>query len=309
MAPLSVNNVPEMFFNMMPDSQSMAMYKDKLLVYDNINTPLSETYTDEVKDFIGSLPVKIDFTVTLLCLEGRVDIGCNLLHYSIGPDEIAVFTPGTIGESIKIAPDSKLIVMAFADGTYIPSGQLKRDLFSLANFNHPLKFSVEQDMIWPMVQEYQHLKRAMLSTGRHVDALISSYVMVLTSFAAMSLGEWVKENQPDTAGHVVGSKLYNDFMDLLAKNFIDHKDVAFYAQASGLSPKYFSKQIFKASGKHPLEWIKAQVILNAQAMLNSKEYSIAEISQTLKFSSQSAFNRYFKDETGVTPKEYQKQND
>lgn len=294
---------------MMPGSQSMAMYQDRLLVYDNINTPLSETYTDEIKEFIGSLPVKIDFTIAILCLEGRLDIGCNLMHYSIAPDEVAVFTPGTIGESIRIAPDSKMIVMCFSDGTYVPSGKLKKDLFSLANFNHPLKFSVDQDMIWPMVQEYQHLKRAMLVKGKHVEELVNSYIMVLSSFATMSLGQWVQEHQPDSAAHVVGSKLYNDFMDLLAKNFIDHKDVAFYAQTSGLSPKYFSKQIFKASGKHPLEWIKAQVILNAQAMLNSGEYSIAEISNALKFSSQSAFNRYFKDETGVTPKEYKKKDD
>lgn len=309
MAPLSVNDVPEMLFGMLPDSQSMALYQDRLLVYDNINTPLSETYTEEIKEFIGGLPVKIDFTIAILCLEGRLDIGCNLLHYSLAPDEIAVFPPGTIGESIKIAPDSKLIVMSFSDGTYIPSGKLKRELFALANFNHPIKFTVEPDMIWPMVQEYQHLKKAMLSKGRQVEQLVNSYIMVLSSFAAMNLSQWVKDNNPETAGHVVGSKLYNDFMNILARNFVDHKDVAFYARESGLSPKYFSKQIFKASGKHPLEWIKAQVILNAQAMLNSGDYSIADISQALKFSSQSAFNRYFKNETGVTPKEYQKQHE
>ena len=82
MSPLHAN-VKEIPFEMMPDASSMASYGDKLIVYDNIRTPLSETYTDEIKSFIGSLPFKIDFTVVAFVLEGRLNIGCNLQHYSI----------------------------------------------------------------------------------------------------------------------------------------------------------------------------------------------------------------------------------
>jgi len=307
MSPLHAQ-VKEIPFHEMPDSQSMASYGDKLIVYDNISTPLAETFTDEIHAFIGSLPLKIDFTVVILCLEGRIDIGCNLQHYSIGPNEIAVFVPGTIGESIDIAPDSKLIVLSMSDSSFAPSGNLKKNLYSKANFIRPIKFTIAQDLVWPGVQEYQHLKRAMLHNEHINDDLVESYISVLASFASISLNQW-SQSKPETgheAGTVPNNKIFNEFMDLLGKNFIEHKDVAFYAEASGLSDKYFSRQIFKVSGKHPLEWIKGHVILNAQAMLRSGKYSIGQVSEELKFTSQSAFNRYFKDATGLSPKEYQK---
>lgn len=299
-------NVKEIPFEMLPDSQSMAIYKDRLIVYDNISVPLSETYTDEIKSFVGSLPLKIDFTVVVFCLEGRINIGCNLQRYSIGPGDIVVFVPGTIGESIDIAPESKLIVLSLSDDTFRPTGSLKKNLYAQANFIRPIKFDIVPDMIWPAVQEYQHLKHALLKNEFLTDELVASYIGVLTSFATISLDKWNSVKSVKDAGSVPDNKIYNEFMDLLGKNFIEHKDVAFYAEASGLSSKYFSRQIYRVSGKRPLEWIKAHVVLNAEAMLRSGEYTIAQVCEELKFSSQPAFNRYFKAETGITPKEYLK---
>lgn len=305
MSPLH-ENVKEIPFEMMPDSRSMASFGDKLIVYDNISVPLSETYTDEIKSFVGGLPLKIDFTIVVFCLEGRLNIGCNLQHYSIGPGDIMVFVPGTIGESIDIAPDSKLIVLSLSDDTFRPTGSLKKNLYAQANFIRPIKFNIVPEMIWPAVQEYQHLKHALLHNEFLTDDLVASYIGVLTSFATISLDKWSQQKPVKDEGDVPNNKIYNDFMDLLGKNFIDHKDVAFYAEASGLSDKYFSRQIYKVSGKHPLEWIKAHVVLNAEAMLRSGEYTIAQVCEQLKFTSQSAFNRYFKAETGLSPKEYMK---
>lgn len=305
MSPLHAD-VKEIPFDMMPDSVSMASYGDKLIVYDNISTPLSETYTDEIKTFIGSLPVKIEFTVVIFVLEGRLDIGCNLQHYSIAPGDIGVFVPGTIGESIYIAPDSKLIVMSLSDDSFRPTGSLKKNLYAQANFVRPIKFNIVPGMIWPAVQEYQHLKHALLHNEFLTDELVASYIGVLTSFATISLEKWNGSKPIRDEGSVPNNKIYNEFLDLLGKNFIDHKDVAFYAEASGLSDKYFSRQIYKVSGKHPMEWIKAHVVLNAEAMLRSGDFTIAEVSEALKFSSQSAFNRYFKAVTGLSPKEYMK---
>ncbi|MCQ2154309.1 MAG: AraC family transcriptional regulator [Bacteroidales bacterium] len=305
MSPLHAN-VKEIPFEMMPDSRSMASFGDKLIVYDNISVPLSETYTDEIKSFVGGLPLKIDFTVVVFCLEGRINVGCNLQHYSIGPGDIAVFVPGTIGESIDIAPDSKLIVLSLSDDTFRPTGSLKKNLYAQANFVRPLKFNIVPDMIWPAVQEYQHLKHALLHNEFLTDELVASYIGVLTCFATISLDRWNSSKPEKEAGNVPNNKIYNEFMDLLGKNFIEHKDVAFYAEASGLSDKYFSRQIYKVSGKHPLEWIKAHVVLNAEAMLRSGEYTIAQVCEALKFTSQPAFNRYFKAETGISPKEYMK---
>ena len=53
-----------------------------------------------------------------------------------------------------------------------------------------------------------------------------------------------------------------------------------------------------------MDYILLRKLEAARNMLKYSEYSYAEISAILAFSSQSHFSRIFKKETGYTPKEY-----
>nr|MCR5548931.1 AraC family transcriptional regulator [Bacteroidales bacterium] len=56
------------------------------------------------------------------------------------------------------------------------------------------------------------------------------------------------------------------------------------------------------------EWIDKCVILDAEAQLLSSKRTILEISESLGFSSQSFFGKYFKRVKGFSPKEYRAKN-
>lgn len=80
------------------------------------------------------------------------------------------------------------------------------------------------------------------------------------------------------------------------------------ADLTGLSPIYLSA-LFKSEMGQPIsEYIMAKKMEAAQNMLRYTDYSSAEISSTLNFSSQSHFIRAFKRHTGETPKRYREQN-
>jgi AraC-like DNA-binding protein len=80
------------------------------------------------------------------------------------------------------------------------------------------------------------------------------------------------------------------------------------ADLTGLSPSYLSA-LFKSEMGQPIsEYIMAKKMEAAQNMLRYTDYSSAEISSTLNFSSQSHFIRAFKRHTGETPKRYREQN-
>lgn len=55
------------------------------------------------------------------------------------------------------------------------------------------------------------------------------------------------------------------------------------------------------SGRFASDHISELVIMEAKALIKSREHSIREISETLNFNSQSLFCRYFKKATGRTP--------
>lgn len=98
--------------------------------------------------------------------------------------------------------------------------------------------------------------------------------------------------------------IFHDFQLALFRHFRTERDVAFYARLQNLSPRYFSSIIKEKSGYNALQWIAQQVITEAKLLLETSEMSVKEISIRLNFPSQSFFGKYFKQYTGVSPKEY-----
>lgn len=76
-----------------------------------------------------------------------------------------------------------------------------------------------------------------------------------------------------------------------------------------ITPKYFSVLIKKVSGKTAGEWIDEYVLLEARALLKSRQYTVQQVSDMLSFPNQSFFAKYFKAHTGLTPTQYQTSTD
>ncbi len=79
------------------------------------------------------------------------------------------------------------------------------------------------------------------------------------------------------------------------------KDLAMQVK---LNESYLSTLFKKETGKSVSEYILSKRMEAAENMLKFSDYSYAEISAILAFSSQSHFIRVFRKQTGYTPKEY-----
>ncbi len=80
------------------------------------------------------------------------------------------------------------------------------------------------------------------------------------------------------------------------------------ASVTNLSAPYFSRLFKKETGYSVSEYIQSKKLETAKVMLASSSYSIAEISASLAFPSQSYFTNVLKKECGLTPKEFRNQN-
>lgn len=102
----------------------------------------------------------------------------------------------------------------------------------------------------------------------------------------------------------------NRFLDLLKKNFRQHRDVAFYAEKVCLTPKYFGEVIKEETGYTATHWISTQVIVEAKMLLHTRhDLSVQAIADMLGFDEQATFSRYFKRETGMSPKDFREKKD
>lgn len=119
---------------------------------------------------------------------------------------------------------------------------------------------------------------------------------ILTAFMAC---------QPKPVGRQTRmDKIFQTFLLELHNNFLKHRDVRFYADSQYITQRHFAAQIQNKSGKTPLQWIALFVISEAKQMLDNPHKSIKEIFVYLNFPDISAFGRYFRRYTGISPSDY-----
>ena len=83
-----------------------------------------------------------------------------------------------------------------------------------------------------------------------------------------------------------------------------NREVSYYADKLCITPKYLGVVVSQVSKRRPLDWIRDYVILDAKAMLLTREYSIQQISQMLNFPNPSFFSKYFREAVGYSPSKF-----
>lgn len=97
-------------------------------------------------------------------------------------------------------------------------------------------------------------------------------------------------------------------LDFIYNNLYRQISVEELAEESDLSPSYLSTLFKKEVGLSITAYIMEKKMEAARNMLKYSEYSYAEISSILAFSSQSHFIRAFKKHNGDTPRAYREKN-
>ncbi|MES2371129.1 MAG: AraC family transcriptional regulator [Bacteroidota bacterium] len=98
--------------------------------------------------------------------------------------------------------------------------------------------------------------------------------------------------------------LYEQFIQLLQRHCMQHREVQFYSKELNITPKYLNYLSKIHSGITASEWIQRYAKERIILLLQNKNLNISEIADEMEFSSRSFFTRYVKKLLGVTPNEY-----
>lgn len=110
---------------------------------------------------------------------------------------------------------------------------------------------------------------------------------------------------------MTGNATYQEVIRDRFKNLVEgHCDkqhsVSWYANAMFISPDYLSKIIREYDGTSARAWINASIIEKARFLMLQSDLTLKDISDRLNFPDQSSFGRFFKSNTGQSPKEFRK---
>lgn len=249
---------------------------------------LGITYTGEGDVFkIGST----DYLVTAGCLT------------TVGPGMVCQWTGNYTAEHDTVYFTEELL-----EGM-----QNNSFLHSLSFFfhggRHVLRLSDEQTRkmtaLFGLLKELKEDKSA-------VPGIVHSLLMLAESFHAERSGRITGENNSGDASSRISSgtsnreKIAQAFRKLVAEHFPEHKEVAYYATALHITPKYLSEVLQAELGKPAKAFIDEYVVMEAKSLLKQTSLSIQEICYWLGFEDASHFNKSFKKLTNTTPTEYRK---
>ena len=230
-------------------------------------------------------PQYVELGRILLVTGGKAVHQINLVPFETQPGDVLVIPQNTYISLASLSDDY--------EGQMLSFGHLPVDFEKCAH----LRLKEEDfrriqhyvDLLWETV----HSKYDRKSIEHLETALLYDLKNMHVSQADSALPELSR-----------GQLIFQRFMDALGRKEPLPRSVKAYAEAVCVSPNYLSAMVKQQSGRSVMDWLNAHAILRAQVLLRHTDLSIYEVADRLDFQSATFFSRFFKRETGTTPKEY-----
>ena len=267
---------------------------DDILLIDNSHTMRAElsSYNE---------PFRIDMTMAIIYERGSADLKINMRDYHIEAPAVLLVLNDQIYQSAGHSEDlrSKVILMSrsFSDSLFANSGEIL-PLKSSIMKNPVMKIENEENVFGQFFQLLQNIA----ASPRQEFKIESARHLTLSMFYGYShLKHEVNEVKSTNSRQ---EEIFTKFTELLERHHKKEREIAFYADKMCMTSKHLSQVIKDYTGKTALGIIEEYVISEAKSMLLSTTMSIQQISDELKFPSQSVFGKYFKRVAGISPSEY-----
>jgi len=248
-------------------------------------------------------PFRMDYYAFCICTQGEIDLKINTIKYKISVGSLLCSAPSTIVHFLNATNDFQMQLVFFEKNFLLANisdpfiiekmGLFQKDLYSIVNTSKK-----NTEVLLDIVEK---LKEKEINRGVFTQQIIRTLIFYLL----LEIGEIIQNTNPNTiAGNDSQINLYLRFNKLIQKNILKQKSVQFYANLLCISNKYLIEVTKKTTGKTPHQVLDESLLKEAFVLLGNPELSVSEIAYKLQFNSISAFGRFFKKQTTISPSEY-----
>ena len=249
-----------------------------------------------------SFPFRLDFIAILICHEGELSCTYDLQEFKIKKHDMAIMMNDHIITCNEASDDFSATFIILS--TPLATSQRRKDSARIQTkvIRHPVIHYSEAEFqaITSGINILRHIIRKKVDDNK--NDLINKLFELLFSITYEAESLWSESLEIQASRN---EQLFERFNEEIVRCHGREREVKYYADKLCLTPKYLSSIIKKVSGHLANEWINQYVILEAKSMLKTKkDMTILDISDGLKFSEQSAFCKFFKRHTGMSPTEF-----
>lgn len=223
----------------------------------------------------------------ILVMEGCADICINLQDYYIEKGNIILIATDTIVEVNKLSDDARVMAIVFRDSIDISEEVIYKA--SPTEFDRLLRMYY---LLWDIIQQFPYRRKTVQNLFKTIVSNIQE----------------MKEADSEKAqneGSTRTQELFLQFKQLVKRHCIRERAIPFYAAQLNITPHHLSALIKRISGQSVMYWINRATIQEAKLLLKTNSMMAYEIANQMNFPSASAFSKFFKRETGMTPRSYQ----
>jgi AraC-like DNA-binding protein len=247
--------------------------------------------------------VVLDYGTIVYCLDGEATITVNFTRWHLYHGAVITLFPNDVVQLSDVSPTFRTEALAYSSSLLREASlQLERVVYD----------SLRSDRCRtdaPIVSHIIENMFALLRLYFEQPECTCLPQMVLLQLKSFFLGFYDylyrhPSRQPEQEGSHRAHDLFQRFMVLLERDYMQFRDVAYYANAIHITPKYLNTIVRTITNHSTKEIIDGYVIMQMKLLLRTTQLSIKEISCEYHFSSFSFFCRYFHFHTGMSPKQY-----
>ena len=251
---------------------------------------------------LASTPVYFNCGVQLLCTcgEGLISTGAQQFHLRKMSE--LIFWGGSIMQLMEASDDFQVRMLLYPKKVFLQAAIALDTTY----FNY-----MEES------PQYNHEEKSWKNVNLWIDLGEMLFTQPSSTFGErMELNflqgmlMWIFSTIPDTYISVAQSytrkqQIFHKFMYLVHEHAAQMHQVSFYAEQLCISPRYLNDITETYSGgKTTKAIIDEQLTAELKVMLNNPALSIAEIATACHFPDSSYLSRFFKKNTGLSPKEF-----
>ncbi|MET0299321.1 MAG: AraC family transcriptional regulator, partial [Flavitalea sp.] len=244
----------------------------------------------------------------LLITDVVFNVKINLRDYTLRKNDLVLFTSNMIRHFETVTPDCKSKNLLFSDeyllGAAIPSKTAEAFNF-LSGIIKPVA-SLREDQAELILTQ---IKALGLKLQQNQKNAFYAEDIVRNLFSALIFEVGALYQTGDKPYVVAGTRKENvvhQFLKLLMKKFKEEKSVQAYADMLHITPKYLTTATRELTGKSAGSLIDEMIIVEAKVLLNESGMPIAHIAESLNFSDQFVFSKFFKKHSGQNPSSFRR---
>lgn len=248
-------------------------------------------------------PVFADIFSVMLIRQGSATFSLNYRDHTVGKDDMLLFWPSLLVSLTRQSPDFVALHLLCERSLFerlLATDPAYRQ-YSLFFFQaqSPI-LHLPDNLAQTLADDLRQLSRHIVTPGPYQGAMLQHllHVVLLQVLGPIA-------HRTDTAAPLSHpEQLFQQFISLLIRHYKQEHYIEFYARSLSISPSYLSRIIRQTTQKTAAYFINGLLYAEACRLLRHTDRSIQAIADELNFSDQSAFGKFFKANTGLSPLQY-----